>query len=117
MIGPIPGVKLPTHVSGQDAKPSGSKPEPQQTGGTVGLPATPEKASPPDDSLEMSSAGLSFNEATNSRPVASAVESPEEAAALVARIHQQFGEAGAQALSAHTGVQADQVSTLLKAAS
>ena len=117
MVGPLSGVKSPTHVSGQDAKPSGSKPEPQQTGDTVGLPATPEKASPQNDSLDVSSAGLSFNEATNSRPVASAVETPVEAAALAARIRQQFGEAGAQALSAQAGGQADQVSNLLKAAS
>ncbi len=116
MIGPFSGVKSSTHISGQDAKTSGSQPERQQTGDTAGLPANLEKASPQGDSLEVSSEGLNLNEVTNSRPVASAVETREEAAALAARIRQQFGEAGAQALSAHAGVQTDRVSTLFKAA-
>lgn len=116
MIGPVSGVKSSTHVSGQDAKTSGSKPEQPQTGGTAGLPVDPETTPSRGDSLEVSSAGLSFNEATNNRPVANLIETREEAAALLARIQQQFEDAGAQALSAQAGVQADQVSSLLKAA-
>jgi len=115
MIGPLSGVKTSTHVSGQDAKTSGSKPEQQQTGSTTGLPVNPETASPRVDSLEVSSAGLNFNGAENSRPVAAVIETRQDAAALLARIRQQFEEAGAQALSAQAGVQADQVSNLLKA--
>jgi hypothetical protein len=80
------------------------------------LPVNSEKAAPQGDSLEVSTARLGFNEATNSRPVAAVVETREEAAALAARIRQQFEEAGAQALSAQAGVQADPVSSLLKAA-
>ena len=117
MIGPLSGVKTPTPLSGQDTKPSGNKPERQQAGNTAELPANPEKASPQGDRVEVSAKGLNLNEVTNNRPAGSAVDTREEAAALAARMRQQFGEAGAQALSAHAGVQADQVSTLLKAAS
>jgi hypothetical protein len=116
MIGPLSGVKTSTHISGQDAKISGSQPERQQAGGTAGLPVNPGTAPPRGDSLEVSSAALNFNGAANSRPVAAVIETREEAAALLARIQQQFEEAGALALSAQAGVQADQVSSLLKAA-
>ena len=114
MIGPLSGVKSSTHVSIQDAKTSAGKPEQQQPGGTAGLPAHSETASPRGDSLEVSAAGL--NEVTNSRPVVAVIETREEAAALLARIRQQFEDAGPQALGAQAGVQADQVSSLLKAA-
>jgi hypothetical protein len=70
-----------------------------------------------EDTLELSSSGQIFNQAANrARGSEAKVGTPDEAAALTDRIREQFETSGAQSLTVHRDIRADQLTNLLNSA-
>jgi len=71
---------------------------------------------PPDDTLNVSRTGELFSQSTDTaRPQSRSIATAEQASMRVARIREQFEQAGLQALAAQTGGQTAPFAALLEA--
>lgn len=117
MVNPLTNDKIPSASS--QHRPNTEQKSVNQSQGqstAVGDPVAAKKKGV-DNTLELSGNGRILSQtADRIRGSEGEVRTPEEAAALTARIREQFEQSGTQSLAIHRDIRADQLTNLLNSA-
>lgn len=112
VTGPISNDNISSRSSGRNPVSEGKSASQQQA--TSRETAQTDENTARSDTVNVSRAGEILNKDTESvRASSGAVTTPEQAVSLVATIREQIETAGAQALTAQGGIQADQFSIVM----